>query len=929
MNTSNFNETWVQFTGELDARQQRLYSEIEAAWNDLNSILQKQVDKMSNEDWRNPQAGILSSILDFTKAKGSGFLFEPLLSLKKAHPQERALSAIDKYQSDIEDIVRLLPNSISVSRKELKSCLNFKGEPFRHLLIYLRRQPFSLSIRALVRQTLLEHSVQRARWDGQMLLLFWRATLSLMIPWQFMCSDALKALGGDPLNQQASAKDRDKWFRMISDLRKNSARNLAAFSRWRQSLPGCLASALVPGDRRLSDQRRDRARDQWQNCFRYWSSQQRMVVAQLELESASTQLLESAVRIARESLTSVDEEHAQILSELDNVDKWLTNWSANDANDPFPPPEAHLISSEDRAFEWRRRLEAAGRMALPASIETVNLRRALPSRRMDKRSIAAENYFVKSLDDIGRGKAVIGFAEAEEGHRAIIREIERAREVAAYSFEVAKSESENEESQQIVKDGITNALSLLAYQKKTITDYKPVVERRLTEALVSTFLQFHVRMEEGRLGIFTFLARQKGSRAVRSGTGTILYKIKAGTHWLSDQISQFNKFVLVRLGWLPPSTVAVEPVTRYEYLGEILNLKSGPRELPAIYKRLFRLDPIEDQRFLVGREAEMAAATEARSLWEEGRSVAILLAGARGSGKTSFLNCARNAVFNDLPSVSGQFSQRVTTALSMRSFLSSLLQIDVSDLDRQLNSGKRLIVLEEAERTFLRHIGGFHGLHTLLNIISATSRHTLWILSLNEVALRYLTQVVSMEEYFPYRINAMAVAPPHLRNAVLLRHNLSGLRLHFAEPPSTVSGDRKVRRLLGGEKDSEEIYFESLYRQTEGIFRSAFELWQESVDRVEGGVLYMLNPPNPSYNGMISRFTIEDSFLLQAILQHGSLTSDEISVIFNLPLERSDRRLEKLIAWEIIEPDPNNPGFRVRPEAGRLVREALYRQNLL
>jgi hypothetical protein len=80
---------------------------------------------------------------------------------------------------------------------------------------------------------------------------------------------------------------------------------------------------------------------------------------------------------------------------------------------------------------------------------------------------------------------------------------------------------------------------------------------------------------------------------------------------------------------------------------------------------------------------------------------------------------------------------------------------------------------------------------------------------------------------------------------------------------------------------------------------------------------------------MISRMTLEDSFLLQAILQHGSLAPEEISQIFDIPVDKSSGRLEKMIAWEIVEPDPNNPGFRIQPEAGRIVREALYRQNLL
>ncbi len=929
MDTGDFSPIWTRFTSELEARHQKLYSEIELSWNNLAALVRKHADKISNSEWQNASSRSLSSILDLAKTKGSLFLFEPLVALKKARPQERALNAIDYYQSGIEDVVRLLPDSITVSRKDLKGCLDWENKRFRRLFLNLGVRPLTFKIRAAMRQALLEHSARRLRYDGRMLLLFSRATLSLLMPWQFVRNDALKALSTNSSSPQAAAEARGEWLQLVSAFGKPGARNLAGYNAWNRKLPRRLASAILAGDRRLSSALRNRARDRWQNCFRFWSGQQRVILAHLEIEASSARLLENAAAFSAESIASVDEEHAKLLSELDKASQWLTDWQVTQADSPFPSPEARLVSAQDRSAEWARRLEAESRAVLPVHIESMDLNRALPGRRTKRRSIAVDDYFAKSISAAGRETALAGFSEAEEGHRAVVRDIERAREVAAYSIEVSNSEPKEEEDRQVARDGIANALSLLDYQKKSATDYRPVVEARITEALASAFLQFHMRMEESRLGLLKHLARQKGSRAVRAGMEASLSRITTASRWLNDRIAQVNRFVLAKLGWSPPSTVALKPVVRREYLGELLNLKAGPRELPAIYKRLFRLAPVEDQRFLVGRQAEMAAVVQARNFWEEGRSVAILVTGARGSGKTSFLNCACASVFGDLAVASGQFRERITAAEDMRVFLSSLLEADAADLEQSLKSIKRLVVLEELERTFIRCVGGFHALRALLDLISATCRHTLWILSLNENALHYLTRAVGMDPYFSHRINATAVAPAHLRSAVLMRHNLSGLRLHFADPPSPVSQKRKISQLFGFEKDAEQVYFESLYRRSEGIFRSAFELWQQSVDRVEGGVLYMLHPSDPSFDGIISRLTPEDSFILQAILQHGSLTPEEISLIFDFSREKSRSCIDRLLAWEIAEPDPSCPGFRVRPEAGRMVRQALYRQNLL
>jgi hypothetical protein len=572
MKANDFIAIWSSFTGELEARYQALYSEIEASWNSLAAVLQKHADRISSEEWQNPQPGNLSSVVDLAKTKGSVFLLEPLLALKRARSQERALSAIENYQAGIENVLRLLPNSITVSRKDLKRALELRGIHFHRLLLHIGRKQLSISLRSIARQVLLEHSAQRAKYDGRLLLLLSRAALSLLIPWQYMRTSSLKTLGLNPPHSQAVMEARGDWLRSISELRSAGVRRLAAYNTWRRRLPDRLASALSAGDRCLSDKRRDLARNRWQSCFRHWSGQQRVIVAQLELESSSARLLENAAGISDELLASVDDEHAQILSELDKASQWLADWKSSTAIAPFPPPEALFVSSEDRADEWGQRLAAAGRFALPAHIEFVDLKQALPGRRPQGRSLAAEACFSKSLSDIGRGTALIGFSEAEDGHRAIIREIERAREVAAYSIEVGKNESESEESQQVVRDGIGNALSLLDYQKKTVTDCRPVVELLLTEAIALTFLRFHARMEESRLGFFKDLARQKGERAVRAGTKAGLSRIRGGSRWLEDRIAQFNSYISVKLGWSPPSTIALEPVVRRAYLGEILNL---------------------------------------------------------------------------------------------------------------------------------------------------------------------------------------------------------------------------------------------------------------------------------------------------------------------------------------------------------------------
>ena len=80
---------------------------------------------------------------------------------------------------------------------------------------------------------------------------------------------------------------------------------------------------------------------------------------------------------------------------------------------------------------------------------------------------------------------------------------------------------------------------------------------------------------------------------------------------------------------------------------------------------------------------------------------------------------------------------------------------------------------------------------------------------------------------------------------------------------------------------------------------------------------------------IVAELDTSDLFSLVAILQHGSLTLQEHSQIFALNLESSAGQLEELVSRELLEEDPVHIGLRVRPEAMPVVKEALFRRNLL
>jgi hypothetical protein len=357
--------------------------------------------------------------------------------------------------------------------------------------------------------------------------------------------------------------------------------------------------------------------------------------------------------------------------------------------------------------------------------------------------------------------------------------------------------------------------------------------------------------------------------------------------------------------------------------------EDATKDLPTLYRRLFRLQPVEDPRFLIGRQAELAALEEARHWWEEGKSVSVLVVGARGSGKTSLLNCAAATMFQSADPLRGQFIERLTREEQLHGFLRTFVGVpDGDDLREALTSCRRVLMVEELERTFLRHMNGFEALRALLRLVSQSWKSTLWIFAINQAAYEFLNATAELGRYFTHRINATSVNLEHLRSAILMRHNLSGLRLQFAAPGQNSAGAGR-QNYVGSEQDVSEQFFDALYRESDGIFRAAFESWQRHIERVEGGVLYMRHPTRPDYQPLTAQLTLPDSFLLQSIFLHGMLSVEDAAQVLGIPAEQGRSQTDRLLALGILEPEPGAPALRIRPEAGQMVRDHLHRQNLL
>ena len=719
----SFSAIWNSLETEVEALSSRFVSEWEAAWAELASMLRAQVVAFEREANPVTHKSDLVSLRILMSDAASRLLFEIVHSYRSSQPQQRALTALENYQAGVEDLVRRLPQTMAVPGADLAGTLHL-GNPswLRRFLLQKRGSLVQVPIRPIVESRLLSDAQARVELDGRYFLTLAKGSVLLLGPWQALRQQVLQRSANQDSTLQGATLSRSRWLERVKLLEGDAAAVSEKMAKWRGGLSVQLARALLLHGTRPSPRRARRWFMNRQKGFRYWSRQQRAVSAVVDLEYALAHVALELATAGEQALKSLDQEQRALLAELDKVIQWLQEAERGAHGESFPPPQAGLLSSEDRTSDWERSVEAPARERLPAAVETVEPRQVLPSWRSPWRTLEPQRVFLTALGRFGRETVLEGFREAEADHRAIVRDIERAREVVIFSSESAGKEGE--EGFQIGQEGIANALSLISYRKQRLTNPHALVERKLAEATVAVVSVTHVALDQGRLGLLTQLAQQSGSKLLHEAWRLARERTSVAGRWARDLVRTRYHRVLQNVGWEAPRAEAQAPVLSQEYLGEVLNLRQGARNLPMIYQRLFRLAPVEEPRFLIGREPEMAALAQARSLWQSRRSVSVLLVGARGSGKTSLLNCAFSGGFPDATVVRGQFRDRVTTAAQMRAFLHELFGLrEGDDLLASLSAHPRVVMIEEMERTFLRTMNGFEGLRELLSIISATSRN--------------------------------------------------------------------------------------------------------------------------------------------------------------------------------------------------------------
>jgi hypothetical protein len=352
--------------------------------------------------------------------------------------------------------------------------------------------------------------------------------------------------------------------------------------------------------------------------------------------------------------------------------------------------------------------------------------------------------------------------------------------------------------------------------------------------------------------------------------------------------SEFYQKIRQLIGLTPAAKVIASEVS--DYLAET---QLAINRLPFVYQRLFEVKPLNDARFFFGRENELSNLNKALTNWQKEKFASTIIVGEKGSGSTSLINyfLANNTDQYDI--IRSSVLAPVSDLDSFFNFLSEILKVQkfnsIEEIIEYLNKlpAKKVIILENLQRLFLRKVDGFYVLKAFFEIISKTNKNIFWISTCTIYGWVYLDKTIHAFDYFGYVINLTKLDEDQITNLVSKRHRVSGYNIEYMADENTLKS-KSFNKLTEEEKQPYLMkkYFVELNNFAQGNISLALIFWLRSAKEIVDDEIKIGSPPDLDYS-FLANLSNDKIFTLSALLIHDGLHEKDHSQIFNVLLNKS------------------------------------------
>jgi hypothetical protein len=406
---------------------------------------------------------------------------------------------------------------------------------------------------------------------------------------------------------------------------------------------------------------------------------------------------------------------------------------------------------------------------------------------------------------------------------------------------------------------------------------------------------------------------ERGSSLVSKAFGDLIQGVK----WLQ------NRFLLT----------APAPVLTREVSDFLFFTHQKIKNLPLIYKNLYQIHPVKDQKLFIGRVSELAKLDQAFKAWQSGNFASTVLIGEKWGGLTSLVNHYMMTRKLNLKVVRIKVEGKLYAERDLLNKLSEAFDckpVDTfDDLERVIHEfpTRLVIVFEDMQRLFLRTLSGFDTINKLLQLIVRTNEKAYWLSTCTLFAWDYLKKVISIEDYFAHIIVLDKLTDEQIIEIIKIRNKISGVQIEF-DPKESDLKNKKFRQRSLAEQQTllARRYFRSLSEYAESNISLALIFWLISTREFKSNKLVVGPFERPDLS-FIKVIAIDRLMIMVSLILHDGLDEFELARANNITLEQAKTSMLFLLEDGIVR--KHKERYQVNPVIYRNVITLLKNKNLL
>lgn len=529
----------------------------------------------------------------------------------------------------------------------------------------------------------------------------------------------------------------------------------------------------------------------------------------------------------------------------------------------------------------------------------------------------------------------------------LVRQLENVRtsisdisSIVTYNLDSAITYSNDgksfDEVKQLAIEGMERSISKTAEINTTLIEISKLIVSELKISIDSLNKELdRLTKNENILNLRIQLARAKALKHTQNYRDIIIgyaekvfMKGKAIGYLYFGKGSELYKQLMKRFG-LNEKEVAITPELA-DFLSET---EKAIQQLPYVYQRLYRVEPIIDDSFFVGRVNELETLTTNFKNWKSGKYSATIITGEKGSGSSTLLNffIKQNDIANRM--MRTRLTDIISTNKDLFAFFNSFLNLNAhseKELIEQLKAtySDQVIILEDINFLFLKKVNGFEAMKTYFEILSKTGKCIYWINTCKLYAWQYLSKSVRIQSYYRNIIELKKLDEEQINKVIINRHRVSGYNIVF-EQNELVGSQGKFNRLTIAEQQDylRTAFFKELNRFSDSNISIALLYWLRSTREVKNNTIYIGRLSGFDFS-FLKNIETGNILTLHSLIIHERLTLEEHSILFNQSIDQSRLDLITLEDRGIINRDENDT-FSINQLLFRQVVNLLKNKNII